>query len=209
MGFLDDVLNIKQIYRLFFQSLNVFFISFLLFNFDIFANLNLSNGFISIIVFFIGLTLINFVNFMDGMDGLVSSNMFLLFLNYSLNNNFDLISIPIVLFVFLFYNGSPAKFFMGDSGSTFLGIILFYIVFSSKDLNSSIVFILTASPLLMDSLFCILRRELLLLVLLEDCFGGVVFLFYCYDFFLILFSWECIGLFSFLLVALYSFSFSK
>ena len=47
---------------------------------------------------------------------------------------------------------------MGDSGSTFLGIILFYIVFSSKDLNSSIVFILTASPLLMDSLVCLTRR---------------------------------------------------
>ena len=51
IGFLDDVLNIKQIYRLFFQSLNVFFISFLLLNFDIFANLNIPNGFISIIVF--------------------------------------------------------------------------------------------------------------------------------------------------------------
>ena len=92
---------------------------FLLLNFDIFLNLNLSNGFISIIVFFIGLTLINFVNFMDGMDGLVASNMFLLFLNYSLNNNLDLISIPIVLFIFFFYNWSPAKIFMGDSGSTF------------------------------------------------------------------------------------------
>ena len=158
LGFFDDVFNIKQIYRLFFQSLNVFLISILLLNFDIFANLSLSNGLISIIVFFIGLTLINFVNFMDGMDGLVASNMFILFLNYSLNNNFDLISIPIVLFVFLFYNWSPAKLFMGDSGSTFLGIILFYIAFSSKDLNSLIVFILTASPLLMDSLFCLIRR---------------------------------------------------
>ena len=158
LGFFDDVFNIKQIYRLFFQSLNVFFISFLLLNFDIFANLNLSNGFISIIVFFIGLTLINFINFMDGMDGLVASNMFLIFLNYSLNNNFDLISIPIVLFIFLFYNWSPAKFFMGDAGSTFLGIILFYIAFSSKDLNSSLICILTSSPLLMDSLVCILRR---------------------------------------------------
>ncbi len=160
IGFLDDVLNIKQIYRLFFQSLNVFFISFLLLNFDIFANLNIPNGFISIIVFFIGLTLINFVNFMDGLDGLVASSMLILFLNFSLNNNFDLINIPIVLFIFLFYNWSPAKIFMGDSGSTFLGIILFFMTFSNKDLNSSIVFILTASPLLMDCLVCLLRRYL-------------------------------------------------
>ena len=47
---------------------------------------------------------------------------------------------------------------MGDSGSTFLGIILFFITFSNKDLNSSIVFILTASPLLIDSFVCLLRR---------------------------------------------------
>ena len=95
---------------------------------------------------------------MDGMDGLVASNMFLLFLNYSLNNNFDLISIPIVLFVFLFYNWSPAKLFMGDSGSTFLGLILFYITFSKNDFNSSLILLLTASPLLMDSFICIFRR---------------------------------------------------
>ena len=158
LGFLDDVFKIKQIYRLFFQSLNIFFVSIFLLNFDIFANINMSRGFISIIVFLIGLTLINFVNFMDGLDGLVASNMLILFLNYSLNNNFDLISIPIVLFIFLFYNWSPAKIFMGDSGSTFLGIILFFIIFSNKDLNSSILVFLTASPLLMDSLVCLLRR---------------------------------------------------
>ena len=74
--------------------------------------------------------MVNFINFMDGIDGLVAINMFLIFLNYSLINNFHLISIPIVLFIFLFYNWSPAKIFMGDSGSTFLGLLLFYITFS-------------------------------------------------------------------------------
>ena len=44
------------------------------------------------------------------LDGLVASNMFLLFLNYSLNNNFDLISIPIVLFIFLFITGLLQNF---------------------------------------------------------------------------------------------------
>ena len=43
-----------------------------------------------------------------------------------------------------------------------------------------------------------------LLYLLNLFATSVVFLFYCYDFFLILFSWECIGLFSFLLVNFYS-----
>lgn len=43
-----------------------------------------------------------------------------------------------------------------------------------------------------------------LLYLLNLFATSVVFLFYCYDYFLILFAWECIGLFSLLLVNFYS-----
>ena len=43
-----------------------------------------------------------------------------------------------------------------------------------------------------------------LLYLLNLFATSVVFLFFCYDFFLIMFAWECIGLFSFLLVNFYS-----
>ncbi len=158
LGFFDDIFNIKQIYRLLFQTINILFISFLLLNSNIFANLQLSNGIIIFLFLFIGLILVNCINFMDGMDGLVASNISLIILNYSLTNSFDLIAIPIVLFVFLFYNWYPAKIFMGDSGSTFLGLLLFYISFSKNDLHSTLVFLFTASPLLMDSLICILRR---------------------------------------------------
>lgn len=158
LGFIDDIFNIKQIYRLFFQSINVLLISFLFLDFDAISNISFLGGYIPLIVFFIGLTFINFINFMDGIDGLVAINMFLIFLNYSLTNNLDLIAIPVVLFIFLFYNWSPAKIFMGDSGSTFLGLLLFYITFSKNDLYASTISLLTASPLLMDSLVCILRR---------------------------------------------------
>jgi NADH:ubiquinone oxidoreductase subunit 5 (subunit L)/multisubunit Na+/H+ antiporter MnhA subunit len=43
-----------------------------------------------------------------------------------------------------------------------------------------------------------------LLYLLNLFATSVVFLFFCYDYFLIMFSWECIGLFSLLLVNFYS-----
>lgn len=43
-----------------------------------------------------------------------------------------------------------------------------------------------------------------LLYLLNLFATSVIFLFFCYDYFLIIFSWECIGLFSFLLVNFYS-----
>ena len=158
IGYLDDIFNIKQIYRLFFQSINIIFTFFLLLNFETFNNFQLANSIILFIFLFIGLILVNCINFMDGMDGLVSSNIFLILLNYSLNNNLDLIAIPVVLLVFLYYNWHPAKIFMGDSGSTFLGLILFYITFSKNDFNSSLILLSTASPLLMDSCICILRR---------------------------------------------------
>ena len=43
-----------------------------------------------------------------------------------------------------------------------------------------------------------------LLYLLNLFATSVVFLFFCFDFFLIMFAWECIGLFSLLLVNFYS-----
>lgn len=43
-----------------------------------------------------------------------------------------------------------------------------------------------------------------LLYLLNLFATSVIFLFFCYDYFLIIFAWECIGLFSFLLVNFYS-----
>ena len=158
LGMVDDIFNINQIYRLFFQTINVFLISFLFIDFDTFSNLQLFNSFIPLIVFFVGVALVNFVNFMDGIDGLVAVNMILIFLNYSLTNNLDLIYLPIVLSIFLFYNWPPAKIFMGDAGSTFLGLLLFYVIFSNNELHSSIISLLTASALLMDSLICIIRR---------------------------------------------------
>ena len=100
VGCLDDIFNIKQIYRLFFQSLNVILTCFLLFNFETFNNFQISYGIILFLFLFIGLTLINCINFMDGIDGLISSNIFLILLNYSLKNNLDLIAIPIVLLFF-------------------------------------------------------------------------------------------------------------
>ena len=160
LGFFDDVININQLYRLIFQSLNISIIYFSYFNFSIFNLIHLSSSITFLISLFLGLLLVNCINFMDGIDGLVASNMSLIFLNYAFVNNRDFLGITICLFVFLFYNWCPAKLFMGDSGSTFLGIILFFMIFTNKNLNSSLTIFLTASPLLMDSITCILRRLL-------------------------------------------------
>ncbi len=160
LGFFDDLFNLKQLYRLIFQVLNISIIYFSYINFSIFNTIQLSSSVNFLITLFLGLFLINCINFMDGIDGLVASNMALIFLNYAFINNRDFLGITICLFIFLFYNWCPAKLFMGDSGSTFLGIILFYMIFTNKNFDSSLTMFLTVSPLLMDSIICILRRLL-------------------------------------------------
>lgn len=78
---------------------------------------------LSILLTVIGFTaLINFYNFMDGLDGLVAgiATVQLGFLAFWCNQPV-LWLLAASLLGFLYWNWSPAKIFMGDSGSTFLG----------------------------------------------------------------------------------------
>ncbi len=78
--------------------------------------------------------LLNLYNFMDGIDGLASieaisvslGGAVLLFLSHQAITHEVLILVLLALTVlgFLFWNFPPAKIFMGDAGSGFLGIIL-------------------------------------------------------------------------------------
>ena len=47
---------------------------------------------------------------------------------------------------------------MGDSGSTFLGAVFVGFIFYSSDLIHSFVLLFAATPLLADSLICLIRR---------------------------------------------------
>jgi len=75
--------------------------------------------------------LLNLFNFMDGIDGLASSEVVFSCLAavfiYHLQGDFALIYLPLSLAVavagFLWWNFPPAKIFMGDVGSGFLGLI--------------------------------------------------------------------------------------
>jgi len=78
--------------------------------------------------------LMNSINMLDNMDGITSSvSLTIAFTILSImitNNELTQISFTIVigliaaLFVFLYFNWSPAKMYMGDTGSQFLGILL-------------------------------------------------------------------------------------
>ena len=77
--------------------------------------------------------LLNLFNFMDGTDGIAASEAIFIalagaFLNYHVlsyaNHSAAAIVFAASTFGFLLYNWSPAKIFMGDVGSGYLGIVI-------------------------------------------------------------------------------------
>ncbi len=84
-----------------------------------------------IITFFSIILIINSFNLIDGVDGLAASlglfSCILFGLFFLLNNNiaFALLGFSMsgALLAFLIYNFPPARIFMGDSGSTLLGLV--------------------------------------------------------------------------------------
>ena len=64
------------------------------------------------------------------------------------------------LFGFLLWNWSPAKVFMGDVGSTFLGAVFAGVVLQQASFTAALGLLLVATPLLADACICVLRRLL-------------------------------------------------
>ena len=92
------------------------------------------------------LLIINAFNFFDGVNFLAGSLAIVFFSSYAiyyngLEENLPLLLMGILIFSiigFLFYNRAPAKMFLGDAGSMFLGFALasLPIIFKSNASNT-------------------------------------------------------------------------
>ena len=114
----------------------------------------------------------NAVNFIDGLDGLAAGvsaimSVSLVFISARLGEySIALIGIALMggCFGFLPFNFNPAKIFMGDTGSTFLGFMLATVsvqgVFKSYAVISFAVPLLILGLPLFDAAFAMLRRIL-------------------------------------------------
>ena len=115
--------------------------------------------------------LINCTNLVDGLDVLSSVISSIYFLTVGIiamilnnSNGLDVTLTFIMLgstLGFLLHNFHPAKIFMGDSGSMFLGYIIAVIAllgFKNITLTSFIIPMLLLAIPIMDTLFAILRR---------------------------------------------------
>ncbi len=102
---------------------------------------------------------INFVNFMDGLDGLVAACGVVLFtLLAALPGGASLAPLAGALLGFLAWNWSPARVFMGDVGSTWIGAVYAGLVLQQSDPTMGLSLLIAALPLLADPLVCVLRR---------------------------------------------------
>ena len=159
IGVVDDIIYLTPRIRLFFQFLVgilIWFYGFKIGTLDFFgSNFNnitlppILNLFFSV-VFIVGI--INAINWIDGLDGLASGHIFIssigtcliLFSNNSSASNFLL---PLCLagssLGFLLFNFFPAKIYMGDGGSNFLGFMIATITILITQTNNGKTSLLT------------------------------------------------------------------
>jgi UDP-N-acetylmuramyl pentapeptide phosphotransferase/UDP-N-acetylglucosamine-1-phosphate transferase len=108
--------------------------------------------------------LINLTNFMDGLDGLVAGCMVVTLAAAAMpmGGAGQPALWPLVgaLLGFLPWNWSPARLFMGDAGSTFLGAVFAGALLQCPGWREALALLLVATPLLADSGLCLLRRLL-------------------------------------------------
>jgi len=105
---------------------------------------------------------INFTNFMDGLDGLVAGSMLVALSAAAVHlaAPWSLWALVGALVGFLLWNWSPAQVFMGDVGSTFLGAVVAGVVLQAPSWPQALGLLLVATPLLGDACLCVLRRLL-------------------------------------------------
>ena len=160
VGLIDDFFSLKNIYRYFVQFFTSIFIVFQS-NFVLNYSDNFNQFIFLLVVIFLSIfitAIINFVNFMDGIDGLIGSCLIILFGFVVLKIDFSFLIILGGLIGFLFWNWHPSKIFMGDTGSTFLGAVYAGSILNSDNFGLSFDLLFCASPLFLDAIICILRR---------------------------------------------------
>ena len=115
--------------------------------------------------------LLNLFNFMDGTDGIAASEAIFVcvagaILNYHVLSDINFISAASVLatstFGFLLYNWSPAKIFMGDVGSGYLGIVIggLSLIAANQDPELLWVWIILLAVFVSDATVTLIRRLL-------------------------------------------------
>ncbi|SER27238.1 glycosyltransferase family 4 protein [Piscibacillus halophilus] len=173
-GLLDDKYSLKPVVKLAGQGLAALIIisSDLLIdkiNIPFFGDIELGNLSVVVTIFWI-LAVSNAINLIDGLDGLAAGVASIALLSITIMAVIDgnwIVALLCTMILganlgFLVFNFYPAKIYMGDSGSLFLGYMVAVIsmlgLFKNVALFSFIIpFIVLAVPIV-DTIFAIIRR---------------------------------------------------
>ncbi len=172
MGIVDDIFTLKARYKAIFEFTAIFIV--FIFGIRIENIGNLAMGWFSLPVTFLWIiTVLNAMNLIDGLDGLAAgltsiSALSLLMLFISTSTSLEAIIITAAIvgagLGFLPYNFNPAKTFMGDCSSNFLGFTMACVTILGFSRGyTSIEFL---SPVLIlgvpifDTLFAMVRRAI-------------------------------------------------
>ena len=164
MGLVDDLKSLSNKLRLVMQIIIGMIFSILVYGDSIFNYLPVLNsiflGEVILVTFmtFLFVSLINFTNFADGLDGLLSGSMIIIFLFAAYILDINYVFLVGGLIGFLILNWYPAKVFMGDSGSYFLGSIYCSSIFLTNSWINFLALLLIGSPLYLDVMLCVVRR---------------------------------------------------
>jgi Fuc2NAc and GlcNAc transferase len=146
VGMLDDYKDMPAAWRYITQSLTAIALIYI-------AKIDIPAWEIPIFIFVIT-AVINFMNFMDGLDGILAGCSIVLFAAIS---NW---SISGAVFGFLIWNWSPSKVFMGDVGSTYIGAVFAGLALQQSTNQEVLSVLLLGFPLFGDSAMCLIRRLL-------------------------------------------------
>lgn len=114
--------------------------------------------------------LLNLFNFMDGIDGIAAAEAICICIGgallYALHGQFALMMQPLLLASavggFLLWNFPPARIFMGDAGSGFLGFVIgiFSLQAALYNLHLFACWLILAAVFITDATFTLIRRAL-------------------------------------------------
>jgi len=168
-GIADDILNLRALIKLFAQMAAAFVVVVFGFRFKQIFGWVLPMPISCILTFFWIIGITNAYNLIDGLDGLCGSLSFsaivTLGVMYVLAGNSEAclcFILAAAVLGFLCFNWPPAKIFMGDAGSQFLGFMISVIpLYSSGEVfeyNKFIIMIIVTSFPMFDTLAAIWRR---------------------------------------------------
>jgi UDP-GlcNAc:undecaprenyl-phosphate GlcNAc-1-phosphate transferase len=175
VGVLDDTRRVRALYKLYAQvgaAILAFACGFRIEAISISTTASASMGIFALpitVLWIVGI--VNAINLIDGLDGLAGGIVFFagltnLVIAYLGGNVLLAVVMSVMIggvLGFLFFNFNPAKIFMGDSGSYFLGFLLATSSISGQKASTAVALLVPVVALgvpIFDTVFTIVRRFL-------------------------------------------------